>query len=374
MKWISDTVVSRLQAAVDQPDLSETKYRLVQKIARGGMGTVYLADDIDLGRRVALKVMSVQDLTGDLGARMMNEARIIARLEHPAIVPVHDVGTLPDGRVFYTMKYVQGDRLDQYAIRCESLPELLRTFQKVCDAVAFAHAHGVIHRDLKPENIMVGAFGEVQVMDWGVSKVFSQASQDPAPSVDSSETIAQENSDQAVPEAAELQDTISPPPLIPLHADTQKGTIMGTPAYMSPEQTMGDVDHIDERSDVYSLGSILYFLLTGHSPFEGSSIEEIRKQIASHSLIRPRQRDSRIKRPIEAICLKAMSEERTRRYPDVQELSTDVASYLDDLPVQAYRENLFERLARWLSKNQFLVILILAYLLMRFVVLIWAKP
>lgn len=373
MRWISDNVVSRLRTAVDQPDLSETKYRVVQKIACGGMGTVYLADDIDLGRRVALKVMSVPDLTGELGARMMNEARIIARLEHPAIVPVHDVGTLPDGRVFYTMKYVQGDRLDQYAIHSESLSELLRTFQKVCDAVAFAHAHGVIHRDLKPENIMVGAFGEVQVMDWGVSKVFSQASQDPAPSVDWSEAKAQENSDQPVPDP-ELQDTISPPPLIPLQADTQKGTIMGTPAYMSPEQTMGETDHIDERSDVYSLGSILYFLLTGYSPFEGSSIEEIRKQIASHSLIRPRQRDSRIKRSIEAICLKAMSEERASRYQDVQELSTDIASYLDDLPVQAYRENLFERLGRWLSKNQVLVILILAYLLMRFVVFIWARP
>lgn len=367
MRWISDNVVTRLQAAVDQPDLTGTKYRLVEKIAHGGMGTVYLADDIDLGRRVALKVMNVVDPSGDLGMRMMTEARILARLEHPAIVPVHDVGTLPDGRVFYTMKYVQGDRLDEYTLRSDALPELLRTFQKICEAVAFAHSRGVIHRDLKPENIMVGSFGEVQVMDWGVSKVISESRSDLVRPDSHALKNPQTNTN------LELQSTLSPPPIIPTQADTQRGTVLGTPAYMSPEQATGDVDCIDERSDIYSLGGILYFLLTGKAPFEASSLEEIQSKIASSEFVRPRQQNPRLKRPIEAICLKAMSRHRMERFQSVQDLSSDISRYLDGLPVQAYPENVLERLGRWLSKNRFIVILILAYLLMRFIVLILAK-
>ena len=160
MKWLSDDAMIRLREEADLPDLTDSKYLALRKLGSGGMGTVYLAQDVDLGRKVAVKVMNYADSTGALASRMMREARIVALLEHPSIVPIHDVGTLDDGRVFYAMKLVQGARLDQSAAGAASLSDMLRVFQKVCEAVAFAHARGVIHRDLKPENIMVGPFGE----------------------------------------------------------------------------------------------------------------------------------------------------------------------------------------------------------------------
>src|SRR6202008_997551 len=138
----------------------DLKYQVIEKLGSGGMGTVYLAEDLKLGRRVAIKVMNVADPSGALTARMVREAHIVALLEHPSIVPIHDVGTLEERRFFYAMKLVQGNRLEEAAKVMVSLPDTLRIFQKVCEAMAFAHARGVVHRDLKPENIMVGPFGE----------------------------------------------------------------------------------------------------------------------------------------------------------------------------------------------------------------------
>src|SRR6266498_2110102 len=174
MRWLSDSKVNHLRSIADDPDFSATKYTVVKEIERGGMGTVYLAEDPELSRQVAIKVLNFPELSQDMARRMVREAQIIARLEHPGIVPVHDVGTLPDGRVFYAMKYVQGRRLDQYLPQIPGLFDRLRIFHRICEAVAFAHARGVLHRDLKPANIMVGAFGEVLVMDWGVAKVLRE--------------------------------------------------------------------------------------------------------------------------------------------------------------------------------------------------------
>ncbi|MEW6208583.1 MAG: serine/threonine-protein kinase, partial [Acidobacteriota bacterium] len=169
MKWLSDKTLDRLREAAETPDLTGTPYRIIGKIARGGMGAVFLAEDSKLDRRVAIKITA--DPSGELARRLAAEARIIARLEHPGIVPVHDAGTLDDGRVFYVMKHVEGDRLDEHVKKIDSLSDRLRIFQKVCEAVSFAHARGVLHRDLKPENIMVGQFGEALVMEWGVAKI-----------------------------------------------------------------------------------------------------------------------------------------------------------------------------------------------------------
>src|SRR5262249_2034305 len=171
MRWLSDAVLDHLSQVADGPDLSGTKYELVEKIARGGMASIYLAKDRDLDRPVALKVLSDPPSDPQARRRMVNEARIIARLEHPGIVPVHDSGVLPDGRIYYAMKLVRGKRVDEHVGRSTTLSELLGIFEKICQAVAFAHAQGVIHRDLNPQNIMVGPFGEVLVMDWGVAKV-----------------------------------------------------------------------------------------------------------------------------------------------------------------------------------------------------------
>jgi serine/threonine protein kinase len=163
---IGDAALSRLRAAVREPDLSGTRYRIVSIAGQGGMGTVYVAEDTALGRKVALKVV---ELPGPLEDRLLREAQILARLEHPGIVPVHDLGTLPDGRPWYAMKLVQGERLDDVLRAPVALGERLRIFLRICEAVAFAHAHGVLHRDLKPANVMIGPFGEVLVLDWGLA-------------------------------------------------------------------------------------------------------------------------------------------------------------------------------------------------------------
>src|SRR5215468_4838210 len=211
MSWISDKTIQRLRQVAELPDLTGTHYRLLERVAHGGMGVVWLALDEKLDRRVALKVL---DVSGE------EEARILAKLEHPGIVPVHDVGRLADGRVFYTMKYIEGDRLDRYVARITRVPERLRIAHRICEAVAFAHARGVLHRDLKPENIMVGSFGEVLVMDWGLAILLQ---------------------------------------------DRTLGDIGGTPGYMAPELTRGEARHLDERTDVYSLGAILEFLVAGRT-------------------------------------------------------------------------------------------------------------
>ena len=293
MKWLSDHKLDHLL------DVVGARYAFVKELGRGGMGTVYLAEDSELDRLVAVKVLNTPEATDDLRQRMIREAQIIARLEHPGIVPVHDAGTLPDGRIFYAMKYVRGSRLDEYAAQAASLNDRLRKFQSVCDAVAFAHAHGVIHRDLKPQNIMIGSFGEVLVMDWGVAKIRDEPGQ-----------------------AAVY--------------NTSDGTVIGTRNYMSPEQARGEVE-IDERADIYSLGAVLHYLLT----------------------------DQKAGKAAKAICSKAMSGMPDERYASASELSADIGRLLDAEPVSAYRENALEKAWRWTGKNRFLVLLVLAYLVMR---------
>jgi serine/threonine protein kinase len=329
MKFLSDKALERLRTGGNVPDLTGTRYRLLEHVARGGMGVVYAAEDENLQRRVALKILDATDAGGALGKRLTREARILAQLEHPGIVPVHDVGTLADGRVFYTMKFVEGQRLDKFISSVASLPDRLRLFLRICDAVAFAHARGVLHRDLKPANVMVGPFGEVLVMDWGLAKILKE----PAP--DSSETVFQ------LPDRTGEGDTKA-------SVVTGHGTVLGTPGYMSPEQARGDVEHIDARSDIFSLGALLQFLATGGEP----------------------ENASQLPRPLRAISEKAMQEQPAQRYAGVPELAADVSRHLDGLPVSAYRENFLERLGRFYRRYQVAILLIAAYLLMRALLLL----
>jgi serine/threonine-protein kinase len=171
MSWLSDEAICRLQAASALPDFAGTRYRLVERVGSGGMGVVYLAEDEILARRVALKVLDFPEGSGELAERLLREAHVLATLEHPGIVPVHDAGTLADGRAFYAMKFVEGRRLDHLDTQKDTLFDRLRIFQRICDTVAFANARGVLHRDLKPGNVMVGSCGEILVMDWGVAKI-----------------------------------------------------------------------------------------------------------------------------------------------------------------------------------------------------------
>ena len=312
--WLSDDKLNHLRTIAGDPDFSSTKYTFIKELARGGMGTVYLAEDRELNRLVAIKVLNTLEITDDLRNRMIREAQIIARLEHPGIVPVHDVGTLTDGRVFYAMKFVRGSRLDDYAAQHASLRDRLRKFQAACDAVAFAHAHGVIHRDLKPQNIMIGSFGEVLVLDWGVAKILRH------------------------PVSSEAETLMLPATASHNNGDTTQGTVIGTRHYMSPEQARGEIDQLDERADVYSLGTVLHFLLKDQP---------------------------KVSKAAKAICLKARASAKENRYSSASELSMDIGRLLDAEPVSAYRENAFEKVSRWVSKNRFLVLLVLAYLLMR---------
>jgi serine/threonine protein kinase len=206
VRFLSDAAVAHLREIAETPDLTGTRYDLVRELGRGGMGIVYEVFDRELERNVAMKVTE---------HGWQAEARTIAALEHPGIVPVHDAGALADGRHFYTMKLVRGVRLDEWLQQGHARTEKLRLFARICEPVAFAHANGVVHRDLKPENVMVGAFGAVLVMDWGVAHV----------------------------------------------AGNDDRLIVGTPGYMSPEQLRGD--RPDPRADVFALGAILRFLLRG---------------------------------------------------------------------------------------------------------------
>ncbi|HEU0091927.1 MAG TPA: serine/threonine-protein kinase [Vicinamibacteria bacterium] len=319
---LSDTTLARLAEMLDAPDLTGTKYELRGRVGRGGMGTVWRAFDRELGREVALKVLSGPEPRPGGEARLRTEAQVLARLEHPGLVPVHDLGTLPDGRLFYAMKLVRGRRLDEHVRDLRSPAARLGVFVRICDAVAFAHAHGVIHRDLKPQNVMVGPFGEVLVLDWGVAKMLA----DPEP---------------ATPPP------IAPPPRREFDVDaatlTAAGTVLGTPGYMAPEQARGE-SAVGAAADVYALGALLSFLAGDDPP-----------------------------RAMAAMVARARAPRPEDRYPTVSALQEDVVRFLSDLPVSAYAERPLEQARRLAVKYRTPLVLVLAYLVMRVVLAFVAR-
>lgn len=342
MSRLSDDQLRRLRDVVELPDLGDARYRIEDRLGAGGMATVYRAFDSALDRQVALKILTLSDSAGDLAVRMLREAKVVAQLEHPGIVPIHDVGTLPDGRVYYTMKLVQGRTLDQFVSASPSMSDRLRIFLRICEAVAFAHSRGVLHCDLKPSNIMVGAFGEALVMDWGVAAKLRE------------------------PEASSYQtdSTIS-------ESMTQHGMIVGTPGYLSPEQAEGANERVDARSDIYGLGGVLYFTLTGQPPIRESAVATALDRTQRGDIASPRSTNREIHRRLEAICMKALALRPEDRYATVNALSADIGLYLDGEPVSARRETVWEKAGRWLARNQFIVVIALVYLLARLFFLLW---
>jgi serine/threonine-protein kinase len=242
-----------------------TGYEVLEKLGEGGIGVVHRARDASLRRELAIKVLRDKHRNNtDLMRRFVEEAQVGSQLQHPGVVPVYELGELADRLPYFTMKLVKGEPLDELLKRRnspgEDLPRWLSVFEQVCQTLAYAHQHSVLHRDLKPRNVVVGAFGEVQVMDWGFAKVLDAG-----------------GSDEADPTAAEKLSAIETDRHdAPGHA-SQHGAVMGTFAYMPPEQARGEVDRLDERTDVFGLGAILCHILTGRPPYTGTPDEVRRK-------------------------------------------------------------------------------------------------
>jgi tetratricopeptide (TPR) repeat protein/Leucine-rich repeat (LRR) protein len=315
--------------------------------ARGGMGMVLRARDLNVRRTVAMKVLPSSDAPAETQLRFVDEARITGQLEHPNIVPVHEVGVDEQERVFYTMKFVKGTTLKQVlsdlragdaaAAAKHPLPVRLTVFQKVCDAVAFAHARGVLHRDLKPENVMLGDYGEVLVMDWGLAKVIGQTEphRPPAPSPHPAHSLIATARDDS-------RDTA-----------TMAGTVLGTPQYMAPEQARGEIERLDARADVYALGAILYELLTLRPPVEGQTTDEILAHVRAGKIvpITPALQHA-IPSSLAAVALKALALRPEDRYPTVPDLQADVARYQSGFATAAENAGLGRQLALLVKRHK----------------------
>lgn len=327
---LSDQTIRHLNDVLSRPNFTRTKYEIVGELGRGGMGTVYVATDRELEREVAIKVSNAVTSHPEFEARMRREAGIIARLEHPGIVPIHDIGRLPDGRLFYVMKRVDGQLLSDVIAVSDNRDELLQVLVRVCEPVAFAHAHGVVHRDLKPENVMVGSFGEVLVMDWGVAKLLAEPTPEPG----------------------------GGPVSQPAPGQTDPGTVMGTAGYMSPEQALGKSELVDARADVFALGAILFAMITRTEPPVRAGAD-VSRVLREHKAIPKRLR---------AICAKAMAVDRERRYRGAGELAAELVRFGTGQLVEAYPEALWERLGRLIAVYRTPILLVLAYLIMRLVV------
>ena len=331
--------------------LLQGKYTLVREIARGGMGQIYFGEDPQLERQVAVKVSSVSE--GGEDPRFAKEAKVLAQLAHPNIVPIHNIGVDAQGRPFYSMKLVKGRTLqavlnsirdgDASAIKDYQRTTLLTIFRKVCDAMMFAHSKGILHRDLKPENIMVGEYGEVLVMDWGLAKV-----------------LGEQESDGAV--NSRINDTGD-------YGMTMEGEVMGTPQYMSPEQAEGMVAELDQRSDIYSLGGILYAILTLRPPIEGTTLDEVLTKVkngaisamvtgrggkGSVAVTAPSAMGAEIPEALQAVTLKAMSTDRSKRYARVELFAADIERYQSGFATQAEDAGAWKRMTLWVGRNKVL--------------------
>ncbi len=346
-------------------------YSLDSVVATGGMGAILRAFDNNLQREVALKVMlNSADATSESVYGFVTEAQITGQLEHPNIVPLHDIGVAADGTIYYTMKMIEGRTLreilkeirdgNEDTIERYPIAKLLTVFQKVCDGMAYAHSRLVVHRDLKPDNVMVGEFGEVLILDWGLAKVLTP--------------------EGAAADAATTSELDGP---LPVGADgfaTMAGQVKGTPNYMAPEQAEGRVEDLDGRTDIYALGGILYVILTLHPPITGSNLDEILTRVTTSDIMppisynsqtienptglaAPHCPDGKIPSALSAVAMKCMAYANDDRYQFVEALQGDIAAYQGGYATMAEDAGLFTQVKLLMQRNKkevFFIFLIIA--------------
>jgi eukaryotic-like serine/threonine-protein kinase len=346
-----------LQKLLPPEFLREKKYEIGNTIARGGMGAVLNARELTIQRNVAMKVM-LDGNAPDEVMRFVSEAKVTGQLEHPNIVPVHELGVDEKEQVFYTMKYVRGITLrkvldllfegQKSTLEKYPLAQLLTVFQKVCDAIAFAHSKGVIHRDLKPDNFMIGDYGEVLVMDWGLAKVLDPTLNQAAAGYDGKSMIR-----------TGVREELAA-------VEKQSGNVMGTPQYMAPEQAYGAHDQLDIRTDVYALGAILHHLLTLRPPIEGDDPQEVLRK-AAHGEWEPARKTTagktrlphlpggKVPDALSAVAQKAMANKASDRYQNVPDFQADIEAYQNGFATTAEKAGMGKQALLLFKRQRYLV-------------------
>ncbi|HWB12658.1 MAG TPA: protein kinase [Pirellulales bacterium] len=374
LRHLQETLVPRGPTSADTAEpllvnsaeahTSKVRYGLGERLARGGMGVIFKVWDKVLRRELAMKILREQDPSSGTGfatsphvlVRFIREAEITAKLDHPGVVPIHDLGVDDHGRLFFTMKLVQGRSLTSVFELARGRREkwtptrVVAAIHRVCETVAFAHSRGVIHRDLKPDNIMIGAFGETYVMDWGIAKtaVTPDTSEEP---VDIRENPAKES--RATHDVAP---DCTPPSAGSSASETQPGSVLGTAWYMPPEQAAGQIDELDERSDIYSVGAILYELLTGQRPYGSLGRSVTSREVVESVLAGPpaaiASLNPRVPSELAAICAKAMARRKVDRYQNMRDMAEDLQAYLENRVVRAYQTGSWAELKKWVRRNR----------------------
>ncbi len=367
----SGRVLSRLSAQA----ANTSRYETIGELARGGMGAIVEVWDKELRRTLAMKMVlggkveagssqSSEDQVERRLSRFLEEAQITGQLDHPGIVPVHDIGLDDTGRVYFTMQLVDGHDLRKVIELARLQREgwsprrVVSVFVRVCEAMAYAHSKGVVHRDLKPANIMVGAFGEAFVMDWGLAKVLGKVEKEPTAEEKSADKAHKSKkkrrhsrvlTDRSDSDSAE-DDALR----------TLDGDVVGTPAYMSPEQARGELSSIGVAADIYSMCAMLYHLLSGQAPYE-----PLGEKVPAHTVLEAvrnappwplAQIDPNVDGELAAICQKGMAREPGDRYPSMRELGEDLRAWVEGRGVLAYESGTFYELRKWVSRNRMLAI------------------
>lgn len=361
---VSKTLPDEIELESQLSDWNHEKYQIKDELGRGASGKVLLATDSHIGREIAIKellkdtrpVFLRKKKPGyyiNIMKRFLREARITGQLEHPSIIPVHEIGAKDDGTLYYTMRRIQGKTFHQEIKAADTTAKklkLLPHFINVCNAVAYAHSMGVIHRDIKPDNIMVGPFGETFLVDWGIAKAPNLPEISDPDSMDISNSIDTTNS---INSGVNIDATIV-------------GSIIGTPSYMPPEQAAGKTDEVDERSDIYSLGAVLYRVLTGTRPFASNNVYKTINETINGKLKHVLELNPDVPPEIAEVAMKALAKKKEDRYKTASEITDEISSWMSGGKVSVYNYSSIELIKKFYNKNKRLSIALVALTLVIF--------